>query len=74
MEPYFKYVEGINFTQETRNKLAENILSNAEDYIRSANYRHNKYGKYDWNWFCPRNLIPTALMDEVGKRFNIPVS
>ena len=74
MEPYFKYVEGINFTPETRSKLADNILSNAEDYIRSANYRHNKYGKYDWNWFCPRNLIPTELMDEVGKRFNIPVS
>jgi hypothetical protein len=74
MEPYFKYVEGINFTPETRKKLADNILSNAEDYIRSANYRHNKYGKYDWNWFCPRNLIPTELMDEVGKRFNIPVS
>tara|TARA_B000000532_G_scaffold239845_1_gene229908 strand:+ start:311 stop:895 length:585 start_codon:yes stop_codon:yes gene_type:complete len=74
MEPYFKYVEGINFTPETRKKLADNILSNAEDYIRSANYRHNKYGKYDWNWFCPRELMPTELMDEVGKRFNIPVS
>ena len=59
MRPYFQYVKGINFTQETRKKLADNILSNAEDYIRSANYKHNKYGKYDWNWFCPRNLIPT---------------
>ena len=45
MEPYFKYVEGINFTPETRKKLADNILSNAEDYIRSVNYRHNKCGK-----------------------------
>lgn len=74
MYPYFEYVEGINFTQETRSKLADNILSNAENYIRSANYRVNKYGKYDWNWFCPRDLIPTELMDEVGKRFNIPVA
>ena len=74
MRPYFQYVEGINFTEETRKKLADNILSNAEDYIRSANYRHNKYGKYDWNWFCPRDLIPTELMDEVGKRFKIPVT
>ena len=73
MRPYFEYVKGINFSEETRKKLADNILSNAEDYIRSANYRHNKYGKYDWNWFCPRNLIPTDLMDEVGKRFKIPV-
>jgi hypothetical protein len=61
MRPYFEYVKGINFSEETRKKLADNILSNAEDYIRSANYRHNKYGKYDWNWFCPRNLIPTDL-------------
>lgn len=74
MNPYFKYVEGINFTIETRKKLADNILSNAENYIRSANYRVNKYGKYDWNWFCPRDLIPTDLMDEVGKRFKIPVA
>lgn len=74
MRPYFEYVEGINFTDETRKKLAENILSNAEDYGRSATYNKNKYGKYDWNWFCPRDLIPTELMDEVGKRFKIPVA
>jgi len=74
MYPYFQYVEGINFKIETRNALADNILSNAENYKRSANYRTNKYGKYDWNWFCPRHLIPTELMDEVGKRFLIPVS
>lgn len=73
MFPYFEYVEGINFTQQTRIKLAENILSNAENYIRSSNDHANKYGKYDWNWFCPRNLIPIKLMDEVGKRFKIPV-
>lgn len=74
MTPYFEYVEGINFTKETRKQLADNILSNAENYIRSSNDHVNKHGKYDWNWFCPRNLIPTNLMDEVGKRFNIPVS
>jgi|TARA_B110000977_G_scaffold135648_1_gene172529 hypothetical protein len=74
MEPYFKYVEGINFTEKTRKKLADNILSNAENYMRSSNDHANKHGKYDWNWFCPRNLIPTELMDEVGKRFCIPVS
>jgi len=74
MRPYFEYVEGINFKPETRKALADNILSNAENYIRSANYRVNKYGKYDWNWFCPRDLMPNELMDEVGKRFNIPVS
>ena len=31
MRPYFEYVEGINFSEETRKALAENILSNAED-------------------------------------------
>lgn len=74
MYPYFEYVHGINFTETTRRKLADNILSNAENYIRSANYHTNKHGKYDWNWFCPRDLMPTELMDEVGKRFLIPVS
>ena len=74
MRPYFEYVEGINFSEETRKALAENILSNAEDYIRSSNDHANKYGKYDWNWFCPRDLIPTQLMDEVGKLFKIDVA
>ena len=27
MRPYFEYVEGINFSPETRKKLADNILS-----------------------------------------------
>jgi len=74
MKPYFQYVEGIQFKKETRRKLAENILKNAEDYIRSSNDHANKYGKYDWNWFCPSDLMPTELMDEIGKRFKIPVS
>ena len=74
MRPYFQYVEGINFSPETRKKLADNILANAENYIRSSNDHKNKYGKYDWNWFCPRDIMPTELMDEVGSRFKIKVA
>ncbi len=47
MEPYFKYVEGINFTQETRNKLDSpnlqyvfNLTSNLPtDYAEFAQYQ-----------------------------------
>ena len=73
MEPYFKYIEGIDFTPETRQKIADNIMVNRENYFRSGT-KEDKFGFYDWNWFCPRKLMPRDLMDEVGKRFNVPVS
>jgi|TARA_B110000858_G_C17630120_1_gene393136 hypothetical protein len=73
MEPYFKYIEDINFTPETRQKLADNIMSNHENYVRSGT-KVDKFGFNGCNWFCPRELIPKDLMDEVGKRFKIPVA
>jgi hypothetical protein len=73
MEPYFKYIEGIDFTPETRQKIADNIMSNRENYFRSGT-KEDKFGFNDWNWFCPKDLMPRDLMDEVGKRFKIPIS
>ena len=73
MEPYFKLIEGIDFTQETRQKIADNVLANCDNYFRSGT-KEDKFGFNDWNWFCPRDLMPRDLMDEVGKRFKIPVA
>lgn len=73
MRPYFEYVDGINFTKETREKLADYVMSNLHLFNRSST-KLSSTGTYDWNWFLYRKDIPTELMDEVGKRFKIPVS
>ena len=73
MRPYFQYLEGIAFKEETRVKISEIIMSNLDNFIRSAS-PPTKYGSYDWNWFLPQNLMPRDLIDEVGNRMKIPVS
>lgn len=73
MRPYFEYIDGINFSNETRKKLAEYVMSNLQLFNRSST-KLSSTGTYDWNWFLYQKDIPTDLMDEVGKRFKIPVN
>jgi hypothetical protein len=73
MRPYFEYVKGINFTDETRKKLADYVMKNLHLFNRSST-KLSSTGTYDWNWFLYQSNIPTDLMDEVGKRFKIPVN
>lgn len=73
MKPYFAYIDGISFQQETREKLANFIMSNLDNFMRSGS-PPTKYGSYDWNWFLPQEFMPRHLIDEVGDRIKIPVS
>ena len=72
MRPYFEYIEGLDFTATTRAALSTYVMENLDLFNRSST-KLNKYGTYDWNWFLYGKDIPTVLMDEVGKRFKIPV-
>lgn len=72
MKPYFEYVKGINFTKNTRHRLATYVMSNLTLFNRSS-AKLSKTGSYDWNWFLYQEHIPFDIMDEVGKRFRIPV-
>ena len=72
MRPYCQYVKGLSFTQETQDKLVEHILANKDNFAYTGT-KPDKYGKTDWNWYCPKDYMPTELMDEVGKRFKVPV-
>ena len=69
---YFKILEGIEFSSATKNQLEKYILKN-KDYFKYTGTKPDEYGNTDWNWYCPNDLLPTNLIDEVGKRFNIPV-
>jgi hypothetical protein len=74
MRPYFEYIEGINFEEDTRTKLSSYVMNNLDLFERSGSKPTKKYGKYDWNWFLPRDHMPKHLMDELGKKFKIPVT
>ena len=74
MRPYFEYIKGINFKDETLKSLSSYVMDNLSLFERSGSKPTTKYGKYDWNWFLPRNHIPYELMDEIGKQFKIPVT
>lgn len=73
MRPYFEYVDGIDFTSKTRKALSSYVMNNLTLFKRSCT-KLSKHGTYDWNWFLYSQDIPHDLMDEVGKRFKIPVS
>lgn len=73
MRPYFEYVDGINFSNNTRIKLADYVMNNLHLFNRSST-KLSSTGSYDWNWFLYQKDIPMDLMDEVGKRFKIPVN
>ena len=74
MNNYFHYVEGINFSKETSEKLGQYCLDTFHLMKRSASRKTVKYGEYDFNYFVTPDNIPTEMMDEVGKKFIIPVS
>ena len=74
MRPYFEYLTGIDFKEETRSKLASYVMENLNLFERSGSKPTTKYGKYDWNWFLPRDHMPRELMDEIGNKFKIPVT
>lgn len=74
MNDYFCYIEGINFSKKTSEKLGKHCLDTFHLFKRSASRKTTKYGEYDFNYFALPDNIPIDLMDEVGKRFKIPVS
>lgn len=74
MEPYFKYVEGINFKKETREQIADYFLTNFNLFVPSSSKPTKKFGEYDWNFFLPKEHMPAHLLSEVGDRFKIPVT
>ena len=73
MRPYFQVINELSFTKQTRKNIWKHLEDNLDNFCRSTG-ETDVHGKYDWNWFCPRELMPTELMDEVGKRFKIPVA
>ncbi len=72
MRPYCQYIKELSFTQITQDKLVEHIIANKDNFAYTGTLP-DKYGKTDWNWYCPKEFQPTELMDEVGKRFKVPV-
>ena len=72
MRPYFQKINELTFTEGTRSKLADHILKHKDNFAYTGT-KPDKYGKTDWNWYCPRDIIPTELMDEVGKKFLVDV-
>ena len=62
MRPYFEYLTGIDFKEETRSKLASYVMENLNLFERSGSKPTTKYTTtvrpWDFRWrFSSTNII-----------------
>lgn len=73
MRPYFKYID-YEYDQSVANKIGQYCVDNFDKFMRSSSRQCNKYGRYDYNYFLPRDHMCTDLMNQLGNKFKVPLT
>ena len=73
MLPYFKYID-YKYDTSVTNKIGQYCVDNFDKFMKSSSKETNKYGRYDYNYFLPRDHMCTDLMTQLGSRFKIDLT
>ena len=73
MFPYFKYID-YPYETEVTQKIGQYCVENFDRFEMSSSKECNKYGRYDYNYYLPRDHMCTDLMNELGSRFKITLT
>lgn len=73
MLPYFKFID-YPVSRGLTQQIGQYCINNVDKFVMSSSRQCNKYGRYDYNYFLPREHMCTDLMNELGKHFKIPLT
>lgn len=73
MLPYYKHID-YKYDRALTRKIGQYCVDNFDKFMMSSSRECNKYGRYDYNYFLPRDHMCTDLMNELGSRFKIPLT
>ena len=73
MLPYFKRID-YKYDKSLANEIGQYCVDNFDKFMKSSSRECNKYGRYDYNYFLPRDHMCTDLMNKLGSRFKIPLT
>ena len=72
MFPYYKYID-YEYDRDCTRRIGQYCVDNFDKFMMSSSRECNKYGRYDYNYFLPRDHMCTDLMNELGSNFKIPL-
>jgi hypothetical protein len=70
MLPYFKYID-YTYDRSLTKEIGQYCVDNFDKFMKSSSRECNKYGRYDYNYFLPRDHMCTDLMNKLGSKFKI---
>lgn len=73
MLPYFKYID-YEYDRELTKQIGQYCVDNFDKFVMSSSRECNKYGRYDYNYFLPREHMCTDLMNQLGHRFKVELT